>query len=122
MSLPFAGEEFTFTNPDGSTIRVRGWGNDFYAVFETLDGFTVVKDASSGYYHYAQLSSDQGDLLSTGVKVGDVDPHTLGLPQHLRIRPDATIHGLLERLPPGRWHREQRTWPEGLRRAGLPEG
>jgi hypothetical protein len=29
MSTPFLDEEFTFTNPDGSTIRVRGTGNQF---------------------------------------------------------------------------------------------
>ena len=32
---------FTFEEPDGSQIRLLGWGNQFEAVFETLDGYTV---------------------------------------------------------------------------------
>ena len=44
MPTPFIEEEFVFTNPDGSTINVRGSGNQHYAVFETLDGYTITKD------------------------------------------------------------------------------
>jgi M6 family metalloprotease-like protein len=84
MPLPFDGEEFTFTNPDGTEFAVRGWGNQFAAVFETLDGYTVVKDPESGYYQYATVSED-GDLLPSGVSVGEVaEPAQLDIPQHLR--------------------------------------
>ena len=38
MPAPFDGDIFRFTNPDGSEISVRGWGNQFHAVVETLDG------------------------------------------------------------------------------------
>ncbi len=38
MATPFLGNIFIFTQPDGSTLRVRGWGDQHYAVFETLDG------------------------------------------------------------------------------------
>ena len=86
MSTPFFNEEFTFTNPDGSTIQVRGWGNQYYAVFETLDGFTVVQDPETGFYRYAQLSDDKNDLVTTDAKVGEVDPQSLGLRPHIRIR------------------------------------
>jgi hypothetical protein len=44
MSFPFFSKEFTFTQPDGTQFQVRGWGDQHYAVFETLDGFTVVQD------------------------------------------------------------------------------
>ncbi len=86
MSTPFIDEEFTFTNPDGSTIQVRGSGNQYYAVFETLDGYTVVKDPETGFYKYAQLSEDKNELLPTDAKVGEVDPQSLGLQPHIRIR------------------------------------
>ena len=86
MSTPFLDEEFTFTNPDGSTVRVRGSGNQYYAVFETLDGYTVVKDPDTGYYKYATLSGDKNQLVPTGPNVGDVDPQSLGLQRHIRIR------------------------------------
>jgi M6 family metalloprotease-like protein len=86
MSTPFIDEEFTFTNPDGSTIRVQGSGNQYYAVFETLDGYTVVRDPDTGFYKYATLSTDKNQLVSAGPNVGDVDPQSLGLQRHIRIR------------------------------------
>lgn len=89
MPVPFIDEEFTFTNPDGSTLKVRGSGNQHYAVFESLDGYTVVKDPSTGFYQYAKLSEDKNDLIATGIKVGEADPASLELRPHLRIRRDA---------------------------------
>jgi M6 family metalloprotease-like protein len=89
MPTPFSGKVFTFTNPDGSAFTVRGWGNQFFAHFETLDGFTVVKEPASGYYQYARLSEDKTELLPSGVNVGAADPQTLGLPMHTRIRREA---------------------------------
>lgn len=89
MPVPFYGEEFTFTNPDGSEIRVRGWGNQFNAVFETLDGYTIVKDPESGFYHYATLSGDKTTLVPSGTRVGQKDPQLINLPKHIRIRRDA---------------------------------
>lgn len=86
MSTPFFEKEFTFTNPDGSTIQVRGWGDQHYAVFETLDGFTVVKDPATGFYKYARLSDDKSELLPTDARVGVVDPQSVGLQPHIRIR------------------------------------
>ena len=85
MPIPYTGEEFTLFNPDGSEIRVRGWGDQFFAVFETLDGYTVVKDPESGFFHYAVLSPDKTVLLPSGMRVGDVPPPQLALPQHIRI-------------------------------------
>lgn len=41
MATQFIGRIFTFTQPDGSTIQLRGSGDQYSAVFETLDGFTV---------------------------------------------------------------------------------
>ena len=46
MSMPFINKEFTFTQPDGSQLRVRGTGDQHHAIFETLDGYTVVEDPS----------------------------------------------------------------------------
>jgi len=85
MSVPFAGKEFTFHNPDGSEITVLGWGNQFAAVFETLDGYTVLKDPDSGYFHYAEPTSDLRDMVASGTPVGAADPSALGIPQHLRL-------------------------------------
>ena len=86
MPTPFLEEEFVFTNPDGSSINVRGSGNQHYAVFETLDGYTITKNPETGFYQYAELSADKSDLVPTGSNVDEVDPATLGLRPHLRVR------------------------------------
>jgi len=89
MSSPFYGEEFTFTQPDGQKIEVRGWGDQHYAVFEDLDGFTIVQDPVTGFYEYATVSDDGDELEPTGVQVGSVDPRRVDLTEGLRISPAA---------------------------------
>jgi M6 family metalloprotease-like protein len=89
MSYPFYDKEFTFTQPDGTEIMVKGWGDQHHAVFESLDGYSIVLDPESGFYCYADLSDDEEDLVSTGVKVGVVDAENLGLRKGLRIKRDA---------------------------------
>ncbi len=128
MPTPFFNEEFTFTNPDGSTIQVRGWGNQYYAVFETLDGYTVVKDPETGFYKYAQLSEDKNELLPTDAKVGEVDPQSLGLQPHIRIRRESAKQkaqsASMLQAAPSRWQvrREQKkTQLRGIMPTTAPE-
>ncbi|KNH17859.1 metalloprotease [Arthrobacter sp. ZBG10] len=84
MPSPFVGEVFTFGNPDGSEVTLRGWGNQFEAVFETLDGYTVVQ-AADGYFEYATPEGGGESLVAGGSRVGTVDPETLAIPKHLRV-------------------------------------
>lgn len=115
MPTPFLNQEFTFTNPDGSTIKVRGSGNQYYAVFETLDGYTVVKDPKTGFYKYAELSEDKNNLFPTDAKVGEDDPQSLGLQQHIRIRRESAkqkaMNSSMRQELPSRWqvrHQEKK--------------
>src|SRR6187399_1711530 len=48
MSAPFVDQVFEFPQPDGSTITVRGTGNQERARFESLDGTPLVRNAD-GY-------------------------------------------------------------------------
>jgi M6 family metalloprotease-like protein len=126
MPTPFLNEEFTFTNPDGSTIRVRGSGNQYYAVFETLDGYTVVKDPETDFYKYARLSEDQNELVPTEAKVGKVDPQSLGLQPHIRIRREsakqkALSTPMLQGLP-SRWRVRREQKKNQLRRTSPTTG
>jgi len=50
MSVRFQDRPFTLTQPDGSTLAVRGSGNQFRARFETLDGRPVVLNPQTGWY------------------------------------------------------------------------
>ncbi len=85
MAFPFNGQEFTFTQPDNTKIKVKGWGNQYYAVFETLDGFTIIENPDTGFYEYAARSNSGNELVSTGIKVGEQIPSTLQLVPKIRI-------------------------------------
>ena len=91
MPIPYFGQEFTFTQPDGTELKVRGFGNQENAVFETLDGFTVTRDPVTGFYQYAALSDDGSELLPTGYQAGRADPQSLGLAKGIRTNPSASI-------------------------------
>jgi M6 family metalloprotease-like protein len=112
MSFPFFGEEFTFTQPDGTRLPVRGWGDQHWAVFETLGGFTVVRDPITGFYQYATVTPDGEEFRPTGVQPGAADPENLGLQPRLRVsRAAARAQAELGvGLPKPRWEiRRERT-------------
>jgi M6 family metalloprotease-like protein len=90
MPTPFVNERFTFTNPDGSTFEVHGSGNQFFAHFETDDGYTVVKDPQSGFYSYAESSNDNSRLLPVNnAIVGHADPKALNIKKHAHLSRNA---------------------------------
>jgi M6 family metalloprotease-like protein len=111
MPFPFRGERFTFTQPDGTELRVQGWGDQHHAVFETMDGFTVIRDPHTGFYCYAELSPDRTHYRSTGIRPGVRPPDSLGLEAGVQLSARAarrTARGLSRRFP-GR-----RRWEERL--------
>lgn len=92
MPAPFINEHFTFTNPDGTTIEVVGTGNQFFAHFETVDGYTVVKDPQSGFYAYATTADQNGNLAPIdNAIVGQADPKELNLEKHIRVSSDVAM-------------------------------
>ena len=82
-AAPFRDLSISFTQRDGTQIELRGSGDEFYAVFETLEGYTVVFDPAREAYCFAQAAPG-GDLASSGVEVHLGNPAALGLPRHLR--------------------------------------
>ncbi len=79
----YDGDIFTFPQSDGSTLDLRGYGDEFFGYFETGSGYTVINDPASGGFCYAELSPDGAALVSTGVIVGQ--PAPLGLKKHVRL-------------------------------------
>lgn len=126
MSVPFSGKEFTFTQPDGSALRVRGWGDQHHAVFETLNGYTVVEDPATGFYQYADVSSDGDDLIPTSARPRLVNPKNLGLKPGVRVSRAAAKAKAMERpgLPPGtsRWEQRRQQFKQALRAAAAAPG
>jgi M6 family metalloprotease-like protein len=89
MATPFIGKTFTFTQPDGTKIQVRGWGDQHYAVFETLDSYTVVKNPTTGFYEIAQLSNDGTRLESAPGPRGNLDGARTPVQPGIRINREA---------------------------------
>lgn len=127
MSAPFLNERFTFTNPDGSKVQVIGSGNQFFAHFETDDGYTVVKDPQSGYFAYAESAGDGQRLTPVSdAIVGKTDPAALNLPKHVRAsasvaRGIANTSELLQ-TPEPRWRtrrKEKKAMAVRSMKAGL---
>jgi len=69
-----------FDQPDGTIIELRVWGDEFTGGWETLDGYAVVENTSTGYLEYA-VADSAGNLVPSGVMVGEGSPPA---PPHLR--------------------------------------
>src|SRR5262245_24985863 len=63
-------ERIRYVQPDGTLIELRGEGNEYRAVYETIDGYTVIFVPESKAYYYANLSAAKDELVSTGVEAG----------------------------------------------------
>ncbi|MBN2718235.1 MAG: hypothetical protein JXX14_20490, partial [Deltaproteobacteria bacterium] len=66
-AAPVSGELFSATQPDGSLVTVRLYGDEFYIRAETEDGYTVVRDKANGWICYAELTGADDELVSTGI-------------------------------------------------------
>jgi M6 family metalloprotease-like protein len=88
MSIQFTGKRFEFTQPDGTALEVVGWGNQYEAVFETLDGHTVVQDPATGFYELAVPTEEGDDLQPSGIAPEDAGGMALDIPTSLRRSPE----------------------------------
>jgi M6 family metalloprotease-like protein len=79
MSAIF-GEILTFGQPSGTEVRLKVSGDEHYARYENLNGYTAVYDTDLGLYCYAGLAS--GVFQSTGVPVTEDPPP--GVARHLQ--------------------------------------
>lgn len=89
------------TQPDGQKIELRVLGDEHYARTETTDGYTVVRDKTTGAYHYAKRAEDGKTLVPTKMAVGAGNPATLGVAPHTDIDADAAAK--LARSRQARW-------------------
>jgi M6 family metalloprotease-like protein len=79
MSAIF-GETLTFGQRSGPNVQLKVTGDEFYAIYETLDGYTAVSDSDRGQFCYAALTN--GVFVSTGIPVTAAAPTELA--RHLR--------------------------------------
>ena len=61
------------TQPDGTVVKVRLWGDEFAHGWETLDGYTVVLDKHDKTWKYARRDA-KGNLVPSTTEVGKAKP------------------------------------------------
>jgi len=74
------GELLSFPQENGPEVTLRVFGDEHYARYEDVDGFTVIYDEARGLFCYADLAGNR--LVSTGVPVDQPPPP--GLVRHLQ--------------------------------------
>src|SRR5262245_34593368 len=79
MSAIF-GEVLTFGQAQGPDIALRVFGDEHYARYEDMNGYSAVYDNELGLFCYAQLSA--GSFRSTGIPLSQ--PAPAGLVRHLQ--------------------------------------
>src|SRR5262245_3853274 len=80
MSAIF-GEVLSFDQQNGPEVRLKVFGDEHYARYEDLNGYTVIYDFDLGVFCYARLGGDQR-FRSTGVAI--TLPPPSGVVRHLQ--------------------------------------
>ena len=74
------GELLNFPQEQGPEVRLRVFGDERYARYEDIDGYTMVYDKARGLFCYATLAGNR--FASTGkgdvVDATRIDGHGLG--------------------------------------------
>ncbi|MGI0484971.1 M6 family metalloprotease domain-containing protein [Pantanalinema rosaneae CENA516] len=94
------GEMLIFQQESGSDVELVVFGDEFYARYETKDGYTVVYDPDRGLYCYAALM--KGRFASSGVPVSKRPPTDLrrGLRESEEIRNEKFEQRYADLRPP----------------------
>jgi hypothetical protein len=71
MSAIF-GELLTFSQEKGPDIKLRAYGDELYARYETEDGYSVIYDQELGRFAYALLQ--EGRFVSSSVDLEKSPP------------------------------------------------
>jgi M6 family metalloprotease-like protein len=83
IGSPHHGTEMLFKQADGSMVKVKVYGDEFYQRVESIDGYTLIRN-KKGWICYATVAVDQQDFVSTGVVYNGVTADNIkGFP-HLR--------------------------------------
>lgn len=83
FAVPANPEPAEISQPDGTTIKLKLRGDEFYHWHETADGYTVLKDTQTKFWTYAQKKYD-GSLEPSSYVVGKTSPLSAGLSKSLR--------------------------------------
>ncbi|NQW99053.1 M6 family metalloprotease domain-containing protein, partial [bacterium] len=66
-----------WTQPNGTRLSLKVFGDEFYARTVTKDGFTVVFNANDNTYYYAEPGADGTSLVASGLAADQAPPQAL---------------------------------------------
>ncbi|MBI4317520.1 MAG: M6 family metalloprotease domain-containing protein [Chloroflexi bacterium] len=99
VAMPVAPLTIALSQPDGTTFEAVPFGDEWANGYETDSGFTILRDATTGFWHYA-TRSPTGHVVPSNLRLGRDVP--TGIVPHLRDdmpivpRGPAAYGGLLE--------------------------
>ncbi|MGI6219389.1 MAG: putative Ig domain-containing protein [Bacteroidaceae bacterium] len=64
----YFGDTLSLKQPDGTSVQVKVYGNEFYQDVESLDGYTLIRDGENNVICYALLSDDGNEYQSSGIR------------------------------------------------------
>lgn len=76
-AVPATPDVLTVTQPDGTTMEIRLYGDEFYHYATTTDGCLVTENGE-GVYEYAHFDSTSGQIRPLGVKAHSAVFRTAG--------------------------------------------
>lgn len=76
-AVPATPDVLTVTQPDGTTMEIRLYGDEFYHYATTTDGCLVTENGE-GVYEYAHFDSTSGQIRPLGVKAHSAAFRTAG--------------------------------------------
>ena len=90
-AAPFFGKIMRFPQPDGTSVDVKLYGDEYYMRAEGLDNYTLIRDKTTDWICYAVLATDGSELISSGIvyrgKTGIASSlkSNLNIPHHIDI-------------------------------------
>jgi len=82
-AIPASNEVFLAPQPDGSTLCVRLWGDEFFHYTTTADGIVIIENPDDGFYYYAGLDAAEGAVPSK-VRAVDIDRRSQANEQYVK--------------------------------------
>jgi len=81
-AVPASPDPALLRQPNGATFLARLWGDEWLHGYETSDGFAILRDEGTGYWHFATAGAS-GELTALSERPG-VDAAPPGLERHVR--------------------------------------
>ncbi len=111
------GKAVLYRQPDGTTVRVRVFGDEFYAVAETEEGYTVVYD-NDKVLRFGALSANGKSIVPTKIRATNKPDHAglqaSGIKKNTRLSPEGRKEAVVKGLQRMRADSKGRVTPKSV--------